>query len=198
MTRPEYNPGMTRTLEKTVDVATHVELERTSEVRHEYVDGQLLAIAGESIRHNDIVANIIETLRPVARASGCQLQFETVRLRVADTRYRYPDVMVSCAHGGDLYALENPCLIVEVLSESTQAADTGAKLDEYTRLGSLERYVIVEQARRVARVYRRTAAGWLFEALEGEGEIEVPCLGATLTLEQVFAGVTFEAPAAPD
>ncbi len=180
-------------LEKIIDVKTYLELEKSSELRHEYVDGELLAMAGEKLQHNDIVANIIEALRPIARAKKCRIQFETIKLRVKNTRYRYPDVMVSCAPGNDPYFLENPCFILEVLSESTQATDAGPKLDEYTRLPSLERYVMIEQDRRVVRIYRRTPEGWLFESLEDQGEIEVPCLKTKLTLEQVFAGIEFEA-----
>jgi Uma2 family endonuclease len=180
-------------LEKIINVEAYLELEKSSEIRHEYIDGELLAMAGEKLQHNDIVANIIEALRPIARAKKCRLQFETVKLQVKSTRYRYPDVMVSCAPGDNPYFLENPCFIIEVLSESTQATDTGPKLDEYTRLPSLERYVMVEQDRRVVRIYRRTPEGWLFESLEDEGEIEVPCLETKLTLEQVFAGIEFEA-----
>jgi Uma2 family endonuclease len=184
-------------LEKKIDVKTYLELEKSSEVRHEYVDGELLAMAGEKLQHNDIVANILEMLRPIARAKKYRIQFETVKLRVKVTRYRYPDVMVSYAPGTDPYFLENPCFIIEVLSESTQATDAGPKLDEYTRLPSLERYVMVEQDRRVVRIYRRTPQGWLFESLEDEGEIDVPCLETKLTLEQVFAGIEFEAVEVP-
>jgi Uma2 family endonuclease len=180
-------------LEKIIDVKTYLELEQSSEVRHEFVDGEVLAMAGEKLQHNDIVANIIEALRPIARAKKCRLQFETVNLQVKSTRYRYPDVMVSCAPGDNPYFLENPCFIIEVLSESTQATDTGPKLDEYTRLPSLERYVMIEQDRRVVRIYRRTPEGWLFESLEDEGEIEIPCLETKLTLEQVFAGIELKA-----
>ena len=180
-------------LEKIIDVKTYLELEKSSEVRHEYVDGELLAMAGATRHHHRIAGNIVFALREIALARNCEVVMETVKVQVSGMRYRYPDVMVSCAPGDNPYILENPCFIIEVLSESTQATDAGPKLDEYTRLPSLERYVMVEQDRRVVRIYRRTPAGWLFESLEGEGEIEVPCLETKLTLEQVFAGIEFEA-----
>ena len=190
----EYNARMTQTTEQKIGVETYLELEKSSEVRHEYVDGELLAMAGATRRHNRIAGNAYAALREIALARGCEVVIENVKTSTRDTRIRYPDVMVSCAPGDNPYILENPCFIIEVPSESTQATDTGPKLDEYTRLPSLERYVMIEQDRRVVRIYRRTPAGWLFETLEDEGDIEVPCLETKLTLEQVFAGIEFEAP----
>ena len=171
-------------------VGEYLELEKTAELRHEYVDGQYLAMAGEKIRHNRITGRIYALLLETAIAKGCQIVFESVKLRTTDTRYRYPDVIVSCAPGSDDYVLENPCLIVEVLSESTAHTDLETKLAEYTRIPSLDRYVIVSQQTRNVIAYRRTQDGWAVDILES-GEIEIPCLETKLTLEQIYAGIDF-------
>ncbi len=173
---------------ETMTVQEYLELEKTAEVRHEYVDGQYLAMAGEKIRHNQITGRIYALLLETAMAKGCQIVFESVKLRTTDTRYRYPDVVVSCAPSADEYVIENPCLIVEVLSESTAHTDLETKLAEYTRLPSLDRYVIVSQRTRNVIVYRRTPDGWAVDILEN-GEIEIPCLETRLTLEQIYAGI---------
>ena len=130
--KPETKPEM-------IDVETYLELEKSSEVRHEYVDGELLAMAGATRRHNRIAGNAYAVLREIALTRGCEVVIENVKTSTRDTRIRYPDVMVSCAPGDNPYFLENPCLNIEVLSESTQATDSGPKLDVYTRLPSLER-----------------------------------------------------------
>jgi Uma2 family endonuclease len=172
----------------------YLEFEKRSDTRHEYVDGLLHAMAGETREHNRIVQNILLALTPSVAARACEIVIETVKLRTRKSRYRYPDVIVSCAPGGDRYFLENPCLLVEVLSESASLTDTTEKLDEYLRIPSLQRYVLVEQIARRVIVYRRSAEGWMVEVLDGSGVIEVPCLESRLSLEQVYAGLSFEEP----
>jgi Uma2 family endonuclease len=91
------------------------------------------------------VLNLIRALERQALEQDCELVFDTTKIRTRAMRYRYPDLVVSCAPGNG-YFLENPCLLVEVLSESTQHTDTSEKLDEYLKLPSLQRYVLVGQA----------------------------------------------------
>jgi Uma2 family endonuclease len=87
-----YTRDMAKTLEKPVTIEAYLELEEQSETRHEFVDGQLLAMAGETGEHEDIVFNIVTALRPIAQAKGCRLRGPSVKLRVSGQRYRYPDV----------------------------------------------------------------------------------------------------------
>jgi Uma2 family endonuclease len=185
----EYNAPMTA-LHQSLSVAEYLEMEERSEERHEYVDGQLLAMAGETRQHNDIVGNIYVALREQARARGCRVQFETVKVPVSASKYRYPDVFVSCAPPDDDARLErNPCLIVEVMSESTKGIDLGDKLQEYMRIPSLERYLIVAQDKRSGLLYKRMPNGWVVQILEQNAEIDVPCLETSITLEQIYVGL---------
>lgn len=115
---------------KTYTVEEYLELERHADARHEYEDGALIAMAGEKRRHNRVAGNIYAVLREIAMGRGCEVTFEAVKLRSRDTRYRCPDVMVSCAPGDDEYILENPCFVAEVLSPTTELTDTTKKLDE--------------------------------------------------------------------
>lgn len=183
---------MTATARKTYTVEEYLELERTSDFRHEYVDGVLIAMAGETLRHDDIVLNIVEALRPIARAKGCRLHATNVRTRVRKTRYRYPDIVVSCEVVTNPRQLEQPCFLLEVLSDSTAETDHNAKLEEYTRLESVQVYAIASQAERRVILYRRDPSGWHVDILESDDGFVIPCLETTLTLEQVYAGITFE------
>jgi Uma2 family endonuclease len=193
--RLEYNALMTA-LHQSLSVAEYLEMEERSEERHEYVDGQLLAMAGETRQHNDIVGNIYVALREPARSRGCRVQFETVKVPVSARKYRYPDVFVSCAPPDDDARLErNPCLIVEVMSESTKGIDLGDKLQEYMRIPSLERYLIVAQDKRSGLLYKRMPNGWVVQILEQNAEIDIPCLETSITLEQIYAGL--EIPVSP-
>lgn len=178
------------TTQKRYSLEEYLELERASELRHEYVDGHLVAMAGEQRRHHRIVRNIARALDLAAETRSCEVALEAIKLRTRDTKYRYPDVIVSCDPGNDPYFIENPCFIAEVLSESTANVDTNDKLEEYTRLPSLQRYALVDQNVRRVILYRRTESGWTLEILT-DGSFDLPCLDASVGLDQVYASVNF-------
>jgi Uma2 family endonuclease len=183
--------GMTAVSQRAVTVEEYLELEQASESRHEFIDGTLHAMAGETQEHEDIVLNIAEVLRPKARAKSCRLYTTTIQLRVAGSRYRYPDVMVMCVPKSESRVESEPCLVIEVLSNCTESVDLNDKLAEYTRLPSLQRYVyvMVSQHRRLVTVYSRSISGWEVQVLEENGEIELPCLQTTLTLQEIYANM---------
>ncbi len=172
-------------------VETYLEQEQYAEIRHEYVDGELHAMAGESKRHEEIVLNITLALAPLTRAKGCRFQTKTIQLHVSSTRYRYPDIMINCLDNNDPRLEDAPCFLLEVISASTADTDSHKKLSEYTRIPSVERYVLVEQHTKLVVVYKRQGEVWIVETLEENGEIDIPCIGATLTLAQVYDGLEF-------
>jgi Uma2 family endonuclease len=180
---------MTQMLEKPMSVEEYLEFERTAEERHEYVDGQLLLMAGEKRQNNGIALNFVVLLKKLATAKNCEAIAQSVKIRTRASRYRYPDFAVSCDPGNDPYILENPCLIVEVLSASTEHIDTGKKFDEYTKIPSLQRYVLVSSSERFVIVYRRFGEEWIAKSYDQEGEFDVPCLDVTLSLEQIYEGI---------
>ena len=181
---------MTAVAAQTMTVEQCLKSERRSEVRHEYVGGALLPIPGTTRTHGHIAANILVTLRPTVLARGCEIQVSDVMTRTQGTRYRYPDIVVSCSPGHDPYLLENPCFIAQVTSESTADTDHGRKLEEYTKLPSLERYAILSQTQRFVIVYKLVNGAWTFETHSDAGEFELPCLAVSLSLDQIYAGVT--------
>ena len=171
-------------------VEEYLEQEKGSEVRHEFVDGVPLAMAGESRKHHRIARNIVRVLEQ--NQTSCEIALEAIKVRVTEAgRYRYPDVIVSCDPGNNEYFLENPCFLVEVLSESTALTDQNEKLGEYLRLPSLQRYAMIAQDVRRVTLYWRDPSGWRVEILEDTGEFEIPCLETSITLDQIYAGLEF-------
>ena len=169
----------------------YLEAEISSQVRHEYVDGRLLEMPGASRTHSRIVKNILKALDDLCEAQNCELHAVDVKLQVGPSRFRYPDIMISCAAGSDPYVLANPCFIAEVTSDSTSSTDSGVKLDEYTKLPNLECYAIISQSERSVIIYRPENGLWTFDAYFGSGQFEIPNLGISLSLEQIYAGVNF-------
>ncbi|GAA4507939.1 Uma2 family endonuclease [Hymenobacter ginsengisoli] len=171
-------------------------LEAQSEVRHEFFEGEIFAMAGASIAHNTIVGNFYIMLRQSLRGKNCRVQLEAVRLAVEEGRhYTYPDVMVSCdpADQRESQQLRNPVLIVEVLSPSTEAYDRGLKFNQYKKLPSLRHYLLVSQTTWLVEWYQLTEhRAWAHTALaEAEDTLAIPELGLTMTLADVYeeAGV---------
>jgi Uma2 family endonuclease len=138
------------------------------------VEDYLRLEKASEIRHERIVLNLIRALERQALEHDCELVFDTTKIRTRSTCFLYPDVVVWCAPGNDEYFLENPCPLVEVLSESTANTDTSEKLDEYLKLPGLQRYALVDQTTRRVIVYARAAQGWMVEVLDADGQFDVP------------------------
>jgi Uma2 family endonuclease len=172
-----------------ISTEEYFKLEQRSDVRHEYVDGQLLAMAGESQEHEDIVLNVVEALRPIARAKGCRLYTKNIKLHVTQKRYRYPDVMILCTGKTEDGIETQPCFVLEVLSDSTAQIDLSDKFREYTAMPSVERYAIVSQGVKLVILYSRSEDGWKVTTLETDGNIDIPCLDTSLSLEQLYEGI---------
>lgn len=167
-----------------------LELEKQTDQRYEYLDGFVYAMAGESKRHNEIVLNIADALRPIAKTRGCAFQVQTVRTWVAQlNRYYYPDVVVGCAEEPNDHEIHQPCFIAEVLSSSTLERDRREKLDAYFKIPTLKTYLLVSQEERRVEIYQKTPWNLWWSELVNEGSLEVPCLEARLSLSQVYAGL---------
>lgn len=172
-------------------VEEYLELEMSATVKHEYVGGEIHAMVGASRRHNRISGNIFRKLADAADGSPCRVYISDMKLQIEDVFY-YPDVMVACGEvPGDEYLEDEPCVVVEVTSPSTETIDRREKLANYQSVSSLRAYVIVSQDRRRITHYQRDDNGvWLRGDLVEEGALRLPCLpGAELTLDEVYAGL---------
>lgn len=170
----------------------YLEGENDGEAKHEYVDGEIYAMSGASLVHNDVCLNFYDALRRHARGRGCRVNLLDVKVHIeAANTWFYPDVVVSCEEPeeGDPYALTHPRLIAEVLSPSTEANDRGRKFDLYRLLPSLSEYVLVSQACQSVHVYTRGEAGtWTFRGFGAHDEIHLRSLDLTVGVDALYEG----------
>ena len=126
-----------------MSVEDYLEMEKTATVRHEYVAGEVYAMTGASRRHNRIAGNVYRRLADAAAGGPCRVYMETVKLR-KDIFY-YPEVMVACgSEPENPYYEDAPCLVVEVVSPSTESTDRREKLAAYKRVPGLKAYLILD------------------------------------------------------
>ncbi len=177
-------------------VEEYLDLERTSETRHEYVAGELHAHAGGTRRHDVISGNIFALLWTTARGGRCRVHTADRLLRTPEDTFYYPDVMVVCPPEGESEDDESlfedsPCLVVEVTSPSTENIDRREKLLAYRSITSLREYLIVDQRElRIERHWRdESGRWWRAEAVGREGIVPVPCPEVVLTLPQIYEGL---------
>jgi Uma2 family endonuclease len=175
--------------EKKLSVEEYLALEQRSEVRHEFVDGVIHAMAGDKKQNNRVVRRLVRLLDAQAEAKNCDVFFTVVKMQIPNGRYRYPDVVVTCEEDADEYLIKAPCAVFEVLSDSTKDVDENEKLEEYLKIPSVQRYVLLRQDKALVMVYARDDTGWRFSLLENTGEFDIPCLDLTLRLEDIYRGI---------
>jgi Uma2 family endonuclease len=139
-----------------VSLQDYLEFERSSSLRHEYANGEIFAMSSGPLEHSGVVANIIGELGKASLGAGCRVLTSDMRIKVLATcRYLYPDVSVVCARpeleDDHRDTLLNPRVIVEVLSEASEAYDRGDKFAQYRTISSLEEYVLASQKERRLR-----------------------------------------------
>jgi Uma2 family endonuclease len=176
---------------ETFTTKEYLVLEQTSPTRHEFVGGFLYAMAGGSSQHARISLNIAANFLGLSKGKNCRVYQEAMKFQYRHDVYYHPDVMVVCDKTTPDKFFENqPCVLVEVLSPSTRGSDLREKQIAYTATSSLQTYLIVESEKRVViRHYRDELGEWQFENLKGDGEINLPCLSATLNLTEIYEGI---------
>lgn len=183
-----------------IPVEEYFALERVSEIRHEYVEGNVIPMPGESLAHNQIAGNFHTRFAIAFADRNCSVYMESVRVRVSPAKYRYPDVIALCGEpltdNDNPPALLNPAMIVEVLSSSTQATDRGEKLFEYQQMPGLSDYVLAAQETVFVSHYARQGADrWtLTEHTKLTDTLTFISLDVTLTLADIYRKVAQPAP----
>lgn len=173
-------------------LAEYLALEASSNVKHEYLDGQIYAMAGGTPEHAALAAAVIGLLFGALRGGSCRAHDSDLRVRVRATGLTtYPDVTVVCGRRElspeDPHAVTNPTLIVEVLSKSTEDYDRGDKFEHYQRLESLRQYVLVSHRERAVEVFTRGADGAWSARVAREGEVaELDAIGARLDVRELY------------
>ena len=169
----------------------------TQTVRHEFVAGEVFAMAAAGEAHVTLALNIAMQLRQHLAGSPCRTFITDMKLRVeASDAYYYPDVMVTCSKSdtADPMVKREPVLLVEVLSPSTAAHDRGEKFVAYRLLPSLQEYLLVNPATRRCDVYRKGADGlWVLHPFEPGQDLRLACVELTITPAQLWAEVPLQA-----
>ncbi len=179
----------------------YLALEEAAEEKHEYLSGQIFAMAGSSPEHALITSNAAIEIASLGRPHGCNVYSSDLRIRVEKTGLNtYPDVTLVC---GKLIrtaqrpaGATNPTLIVEVLSESTREYDRGEKWRHYQTLASLTDYLLIWQDRPWVEHYVRMVDGaWMYRLIEGsESVVNIESIEGELLLAEVYRGVEFPEP----
>ncbi|NEV62956.1 Uma2 family endonuclease [Thiorhodococcus minor] len=167
--------------------------ELESPIKHEYLAGQVFAMAGASEAHATIAGNLFALLRAHVRGSPCRVYIADMKVRVdaADAFY-YPDVFVTCSgtDAAETYVKRDPTLIVEVLSASTAAFDHGAKFAHYRQLPSMREYVLIDPERLSIDVFRRNEMDqWVLFPFTAGQPLELASIGFSAELEAVYEDV---------
>lgn len=173
----------------------YLALEKRSEVRHEYHDGQIYAMAGGTYNHSVIGTNITTELNLITRKAGCTTFNGDMKIRI-DSKdcFVYPEGSVVCGEvefsDADRHAITNPGMIVEVLSESTEAYDRGQKFYLYQQLPSFREYVLIDQNGPMVSHFVKNDDGiWEFRNIYGlDQSIDIRILPASIPLTDIYQG----------
>lgn len=175
-----------------ISVEDYLAGEKTSPVRHEYVDGVVYAMAGGTMRHSRLGKNIYSRLERHLEGSACEAFIFDTKVRVSPKIYYYPDVVVTCEQlADDALEIIAPRLIVEVLSDSTAATDRREKLREYRTVPTLHEYLIISQNEMRVELFRRQEKDiWqLLILTQPEDSLTLESVGLTVTLAEVYRNV---------
>jgi Uma2 family endonuclease len=175
----------------------YLAFELSAEQRHEYVEGQIYAMAGRSERHNRIAGNVFFQLRSVTRGGQCGVFISDMKLKIAQQQaYYYPDVMMVCdtQDNGEYYK-QQPCFIAEVLSPGTANTDRREKLLAYQKISSLRYYLLISANQlRVEYFVLDTQNEWQTALLEADETLAIDCADyhAILKVSDIYEDVVFD------
>ena len=168
-----------------ISEAEYLAGEKIADIKHEYIDGEVFAMAGASASHNRISLNVARKFGNHLEGKPCQPYISDMKVNVG-TKYFYPDVLVDCSGlNDDSHVTQSPTLIVEVLSKSTRRTDETIKRIAYTQINTLLEYVLIEQDFVDIEVIRRRN-GWQSEHFYLGDSVTFEAIGLTLTVEEIY------------
>ncbi len=175
--------------------ADYLEFEAKSSIKHDYIDGEVVELAGTTDVHNTIFLNLATLIRPCLRGSNCRLYAADIKARIeARNCFYYPDLLVTCDPRDQETSTYKrfPCLIIEVLSEGTEAFDRGNKFNDYQALETLEDYLLVNTQSQRIEHFHREAKGWFLQTYT-QGSFTLSGLDITLDVSSIYEDVILEA-----
>lgn len=177
--------------QSSLSVDEYLARELTTEIKHEYVRGAVYAMSGGTINHDRLANTVRAELRSHLLHRPCDSLGPDVRLRVNAVTFYYPDAMVVCdtTLEGTALDVETPCLVIEVLSDSTEAHDRGTKFANYQTLPSLQEYLLVDSRTRAVECFRRSTGDlWTYQRYEGAGTVTLQTIDLTVSLPMLYIG----------
>lgn len=193
---------MTAQPQRKYSLEEYFEIERNSEEKFEYWDGNIWSMAGASPAHERIVVNAGAHLRELLRGRGGSIFGANLKIKVPFyTPYRYPDLSVYCGQGiyetmGGMDVLTNPQMLIEVLSTSTEAFDRGDKFTYYKSIESFTEYLLIATNRpHITQYIKRSASEWIQrEAVGLDGKLFLETFGVEILLSEIYLDVEFPEP----
>ncbi len=171
----------------------YLEWEEKQPLKYEYMDGEVYAMTGGTIPHNTIGLNLASTLKSHLRNKGCKIQINDVKVQLSEQGpYHYPDVVVSCDERDKkaFKFLQYPCLIIEVLSPSTEGFDRGKKFRNYRQVETLKEYVLVSADQKLIECFRLNDKGvWELYSFGENEELQVKSIDFTCPVESIYEDV---------
>lgn len=186
---------MTAVRHPSMTEAEYLAYDLAHEGKHEFYNGEIVAMAGASLAHALVTMNIGGALRTLLRRSPCRVFSADLRVLIEDTgAYVYPDLTVVCGtpelRPTNPQTLTNPKVVVEVLSSSNAGHDRGPKAAHYRRVASLAAYLLVDiESRRIEAYYRGDDGVWRLDEAQGEAELPVRALNIVLPLPEAWEGL---------
>jgi Uma2 family endonuclease len=179
-----------------LSIEEYLAAEQYSEIRHEYIDGQVFAMTGGSKQHNQISLNLASLIKTHLRGTPCSVFMADMKVRIStfnktNNLFYYPDVAVTCQpKDSDRFFLNYPCLIIEVLSPSTEAIDKREKRLNYQTLDSLQEYILVSQEEINIEFYRKDKLGkWSVQTLGKNEELSLESIDLKLTMSEIYEDI---------
>ncbi len=164
--------------------------------RHELIDGRVYAMSGGTQNHSAIAINFLLSIRSHLRGNQCRVFNSDLKVNILNTsNYTYPDLSVTCDRrdNSSPQYITYPCLIVEVLSDSTEAYDRGKKFEKYRRNPNLIDYVLVSSDEMAIDIYHKNDAGdWLILSYRAGDRVELKSIGLSLAIEQFYEEIVFD------
>ena len=175
----------------------YLEFEHHSDIKHEYIDGEVYAMAGTGGVHNIISGNLYMSLRNSLQGSACRTYFADMKVKLGQgQKFFYPDLVITCDQRDEptLSYVTFPTVIIEVLSESTEKFDRGKKFQYYRTIPSLQEYILVSSQEYLIECFRRTKNDlWTLQTYEGLGAIiRIESLAVDAPLSEIYATLSFD------
>lgn len=175
----------------------YIAYDDASDIRHEFLNGEIYAMSGGTDKHVDIITNTSGALWQVTKSSNCRTRVSEMRVKINDDTYVYPDITVTCGESkfedDNNTMLLNPTIVIEVTSKSSESFDKGLKAELYRSLKSVQAYLVIDQHRVFAQLSTRQSNGWLLqEFTKIQQAIPLNAINFDLPLSDIYLGIDFE------